>query len=86
MLSGVLFHRSGLSGLFIIMTGAWYDPDMDSDPDCCKHGNPNTLTADLPTSKLAQGPGAQTCLIDVQRLEEEPPSVTVFDPPAFVER
>ncbi|MAS04108.1 MAG: Asp-tRNA(Asn)/Glu-tRNA(Gln) amidotransferase GatCAB subunit C [Ahrensia sp.] len=85
-LSAAILDPGVRPGVVMIATGAWYDPDMDSDPDCCKHGNPNTLTADLPTSKLAQGPGAQTCLIDVQRLEEEPPSVTVFDPPAFVER
>jgi len=85
-LSAAILDPGVRPGVVMIATGAWYDPDLDGDPDCCKHGNPNTLTADLPTSKLAQGPGAQTCLIDVQRLEEEPPSVTAFDPPAFVER
>lgn len=71
-------------GVVSIATGAWYDPDWNNDPLCCKHGNPNTLTADLPTSKLAQGPGALTCLVDVERLEGAAPEVTAFEPPAII--
>lgn len=36
-------------GVVMIATGAWYDPDWETNPDCCKHGNPNALTADLDT-------------------------------------
>lgn len=70
-----------MPGVVSIATGAWYDPDWDGDPLCCKHGNPNTLTADLPTSKLAQGPGALTCLVEIERFEGDAPSVTAFTPP-----
>ncbi|MCC0014020.1 MAG: molybdopterin-dependent oxidoreductase [Hoeflea sp.] len=72
-------------GVVMIATGAWYDPDWETDPDCCKHGNPNTLTADLPTSILAQGPSAQTCLIDVERLATKAPTVTAFTPPRVID-
>jgi biotin/methionine sulfoxide reductase len=68
-------------GVVMIATGAWYDPDWDGDPDCCKHGNPNTLTADRPTSAIAQGPSAQTCLVEVARFEGDAPEVTAFVPP-----
>lgn len=66
-----------------IATGAWYDPDWNGDPQCCKHGNPNVLTADLPTSRLAQGPGALTCLVGIERLAGDAPEVTAFTPPAI---
>jgi biotin/methionine sulfoxide reductase len=48
-------------GVIQIATGAWYDPDGDT----CRHGNPNTLTLDKGTSKLAQGPIAHSCLVQV---------------------
>ena len=48
-------------GIVQIATGAWYDPDGDT----CRRGNPNTLSLDKGTSKLAQGPIAQTCLVEI---------------------
>jgi len=72
-------------GVVMIATGAWYDPDWEMDPDCCKHGNPNTLTADLPKSILAEGPCAQTCLIDAGRLATKAPNVTAFTPPRVID-
>jgi biotin/methionine sulfoxide reductase len=45
-----------------IATGAWLDPDGDM---CCL-GNPNTLTLDKGTSRLAQGPIAHSCLVKVE--------------------
>jgi biotin/methionine sulfoxide reductase len=85
-ISAVRLDADLLPGVVMIATGAWYDPDWDNDPECCRHGNPNTLTRDLPTSTLAQGPSAQTCLIEVKRLETEPPVVTAFDPPQVLGR
>ena len=68
-------------------TGAWYDPDAPGEPGAmCKHGNPNVLTPDMGTSKLAQGPIAHTCLIDVERFEGVPPAVTAFEPPEITRR
>lgn len=71
-------------GVAMMATGAWYDPDWENDPACCKHGNANVLTADLPTSEIAQGPGALTCLVQIERLEGEPPAVTAFVPPRII--
>lgn len=85
-ISAVRLDADLLPGVVMIATGAWYDPDWDNDPECCRHGNPNKLTRDLPTSTLAQGPSAQTCLIEAKRLETEPPIVTAFDPPQVLGR
>ena len=70
-------------GVLMIATGAWYDPDWDGDDRCCKHGNPNVVTSDQPTSSLAQGPSAQTCLVAIKRFEGPVPEVTAFGPPKF---
>lgn len=84
-ISAAILDQGVRPGVVMIATGAWYDPDWETDPDCCKHGNPNTLTADLPTSILAQGPSAQTCLIDVERLATKAPDITAFTPPRVID-
>ncbi len=45
--------------------------------------NPNTLTPDLSTSDLAQGPSALSCLVDVDGLTKAAQKVTAFEPPAI---
>ena len=66
-------------------TGAWYDPEVRGEPGAlCKHGNPNVLTRDKGTSRLAQGPIAHTCLVEVERFEGDPPAVTAFEPPEVI--
>ena len=46
--------------------GAWFgDPGGNLDP----HGNPNVLTLDVGTSRLAQGSSAHTALVEVARLD-----------------
>jgi biotin/methionine sulfoxide reductase len=42
------------------------------------------LTLDKGTSKLGQGPAAQTALVEVERYEDAAPAVSVFHPPATV--
>ena len=70
--------------VLMMATGAWYDPDWQGDRNCCKHGNPNTLTKDLPTSEIAQGPGALTCLVEVEIFAGVAPDVTAFVPPKII--
>ena len=62
-------------------TGAWYDPD---ETGLCRHGNPNVLTLDKGTSSLAQGPSAQTCLVQVERWQGPAPKVRAFEPPPIL--
>lgn len=47
----------------------------------CVHGNPNMLTLDKGTSKLAQGPTAHSCLVEIERFVGDLPIVTAFTPP-----
>jgi biotin/methionine sulfoxide reductase len=65
-----------------ISTGAWLDPEWQADGTLlCRHGNPNVLTRDNGTSRLAQGPTAHSCLVDVEQYKGDPPTVRAFDPP-----
>jgi len=73
------------AGVVLLPTGAWYDP---SDPTGAggaeKHGNPNVLTLDKGTSRLAQGPSAHTTLVEVEKYVGEVPNVTAFSLPEIV--
>ena len=74
-------------GVAQLPTGAWYDPlEPGVYGSLCKHGNPNVLTPDLGTSKLAQGPIAHSCLVQIERSTGTPPEVTAFDPPTVLYR
>ncbi|EHI48122.1 anaerobic dehydrogenase, typically selenocysteine-containing [SAR116 cluster alpha proteobacterium HIMB100] len=71
-------------GVVVVPTGAWLDPDPDT-PSLCKHGNPNMLTPDRPTSKLAQGPAAHSCLVQAETVDQNSlPPVTAFIPPEIL--
>lgn len=66
-------------------TGAWYDPAIPAEEKSLEiHGNPNVLPRDVGTSKLAQGPTAHSCLVQVERFDQPLPPVKVFQQPKLV--
>ena len=68
-----------------LSTGAWWDPVAPGDPGALdRHGNPNVLTLDKGTSRLAQGPSAQTALVEVERYDGPVPPVRAFEPPELL--
>jgi biotin/methionine sulfoxide reductase len=68
-------------------TGAWFDPAVLGTTGALeKHGNPNVLTPDRGTSRLAQGPTAHSTLVQVELFEGEVPPVTAFVPPQILVR
>ena len=54
-----------MPSILSIATGAWWDPDQDG---VCRNGNPNTVTQDIGTSELAQGPSALTCMVAIEKV------------------
>jgi biotin/methionine sulfoxide reductase len=69
-----------------ISTGAWYDILDASDPLSLEiHGNPNAVTNDIGTSSLAQGPSANSCLVEVEKYTGALPPLSVSSPPRLVE-
>ena len=65
-----------------VATGGGVVPAEPGTPgSLCKNGNPNVLTLDKGTSKLAQGPSANSTLVEVERYDAQPPTVTAYDHP-----
>jgi biotin/methionine sulfoxide reductase len=52
----------------------------------CVHGNPNVLTLDRGTSKLAQGCAGQHTLVEIERWTGPLPAVRVNEPPEIMGR
>jgi len=69
-------------GVVQLPTGAWYDPaDPAEDAPLCVHGNPNVLTRDVGTSRLAQGCTGQITTVALERFAGNLPPIQAYDPP-----
>jgi biotin/methionine sulfoxide reductase len=79
-LAGVTLTEDIRPGVVQLSTGAWYDPDP-ADPSFCRHGNPNVLTADRPSSALSQGNTGQLAMVQIEPYDAVPPEVAVHRPP-----
>jgi biotin/methionine sulfoxide reductase len=81
-LAGLRLSDALRPGVVQMATGAWYDPlDPTQDGTLDKHGNPNMVTLDVGTSRLAQATSALTCLVEVARHEGDLPTLTCHDAP-----
>jgi biotin/methionine sulfoxide reductase len=83
-LAGAIVTDVVSPGVIQLSTGAWSDPDPGiDDRPLDRHGNPNVLTLDIGTSRLAQGPIAHSTLVEVERFAGELPPVGAFMPPVI---
>jgi len=81
LLAGATLSHTIRQGVVLMPTGSWFDPDPNR-PGLCKHGNPNVLAPDRPTSRLAQGPAAHSCLVEIAIVPEASlPEVSAHQPP-----
>lgn len=72
-------------GVIELPTGAWYDPeDPNFETSMDVHGNPNVLTRDIGTSKLAQGPTAHSCLVEMELFSGVLPDIKILKPPPCI--
>ncbi len=83
-LAGAVISDAVQRSVVQLPTGAWYDPVEPGGLDA--HGNPNVLTLDKGTSKLAQGSSAHSALVEVERFEGTPPPVRAFTPQPMISR
>jgi biotin/methionine sulfoxide reductase len=84
-LAGAVLTTAIRPGVVRLPTGAWFDPVPGTGPTpLCAHGNPNVLTADVPSSRLSQGCAGQHTLVQIERWTGEPPPVTVGSPPPLL--
>jgi biotin/methionine sulfoxide reductase len=71
-----------MAGVIHLPTGAWYDPQPGPDGQpLCVHGNPNVLTRDIGTSRLAQGCCGQVTVVECEKFTAAAPPIRAFDPP-----
>jgi biotin/methionine sulfoxide reductase len=81
-LAGAVLSDALRPGVVQLATGAWYDPeDPEAEMPICIHGNPNVLTRDAGTSRLAQGSTGQLSLVEIERFTGPVPWIKAFDPP-----
>jgi biotin/methionine sulfoxide reductase len=75
-----------LTNVVQMSTGAWLDATLQDDGTLlCHHGNPNLLTLDKGTSRLAQGPTAHSCLVNIEKFHGELSDIQAFNPPKINE-
>ncbi|UCH74031.1 MAG: molybdopterin guanine dinucleotide-containing S/N-oxide reductase [Rhodospirillales bacterium] len=83
-LAGAIVTDTIRPGVVAMATGAWYDPVEPGGPGSLdRHGNPNVLTRDAGTSRLAQGPVSGSALVEIERWEGKLPEITIGRPPAI---
>ncbi|MDJ0612200.1 MAG: molybdopterin guanine dinucleotide-containing S/N-oxide reductase [Rhizobiaceae bacterium] len=82
---GAVLDDAVMQSVVCVSTGAWLDLESQDDVATCKHGNPNMLTPDKGTSRLAQGPIAHSCLVEIELAENAPP-VAAFEPPEIIDK
>lgn len=78
MLAGAVIDDQVARHVVQHSTGAWFDY---SSPDvaACIHGNPNVLTKDTGSSKLAQGSTGQLVRVEIEVYRSDVPDVIVHD-------
>lgn len=80
-LAGARVTEDVLVNTVFLWTGAWYDPNLKNKDHQDRHGNPNVLTHDYRTSRLSQGPAAQSALVEIKKYQGELPDIGAFNPP-----
>jgi biotin/methionine sulfoxide reductase len=63
-LAGAVLDAQVRAGVVVMATGAWYSADASG---LELAGNPNVLSRDVGTSRLAQGPSALSVLVELER-------------------
>lgn len=79
VLVGALITDGIKQGSVCIHEGAW--PDFDKPHGLCKNGGCNVLTADIPTSRLANGCAGNSSIVKIEKYIGEPLPLTAFTPP-----
>lgn len=93
LLAGAVISDNFPEGIIRIQEGAWYSPvGKDGSKEggweigaLDSYGDPNTLTLDIGTSKLAQACSAYTCLVNYEKYRGKVPKVSGFTGPVEVD-
>ena len=85
-LAGAQLSDELMPGVIQMPTGSWYAPRLLDGLVTCLRGNPNAVTSDRGTSRLAQGSTGQHALVEVERYGGDPPEPEPHGPPSLVAR
>ncbi|QIM67298.1 trimethylamine N-oxide reductase I catalytic subunit [Mannheimia granulomatis] len=66
-------------GIVRLQEGAWYSPLDEKIGAIDTYGDPNTMTLDIGSSKLAQAVSANTCLVNIEKFIGEAPAPNGFN-------
>jgi biotin/methionine sulfoxide reductase len=80
LLAGLVISDAVRTGVVQLSTGAWFDPSAPEVATCI-HGNPNAVTRDIGSSKLAQGCTGQLTPVEVRAHDGPLPPVRVHRRP-----
>jgi len=80
-LAGAVVTDAVAPGVVQLSTGAWFTPVDTPDGPVCVQGNPNVLTADRGTSRLAQGSIGQLTMVQLERWAGDVPDVDPYAAP-----
>ena len=86
LLAGANVSSNFPRGVVRIQEGAWYGPTGPEIGALDTYGDPNTLTLDIGTSRLAQATSANTCLVQIEKFVGSAPRVTSFGGPIEVDQ
>ncbi|AKH90247.1 Trimethylamine-N-oxide reductase 1 precursor [Edwardsiella tarda] len=82
VLAGAVVSDRYVPGVIRIHEGAWYDPDRGGVAGAlCKYGNPNVLTLDIGSSRLAQATSAHTAIVEIEKYRGPLEPVSAFNGP-----
>jgi biotin/methionine sulfoxide reductase len=81
VLAGLIISDAVRTGVVQLSTGAWFDPSAPEVATCI-HGNPNAVTRDIGSSKLAQGCTGQLTPVEVRVYDGPLPPVRVHRRPS----
>lgn len=81
-LAGAVLNPAIMPGVVRLSTGAWFDPGETVE----RHGNPNVLTADRPSSWLSQGCSAHFSLVELRPAPATAEAVQAFVLPVIATR
>ncbi len=85
LLAGANVSEDYPRGVIRIQEGAWYGPTGPQIGALDTYGDPNNLTLDIGSSKLAQATSANTCLVQMERFNGTAPLVNAFGGPNEVD-
>ena len=78
ILTGAVVTDGIKKGVVCVHEGAW--PDLEN--GLCKNGSANVLTADIPSSQLANACAGNSALVYIEKYTSNAPKLTAFDQPA----